>query len=88
MVPRYRPVEESGKRGGFLERLLTVVTTALQVIWDFCPPQILIKILLNKLGLQCAGPMVVVETSYYKTCDTSGTLYNISKLSKFAQIGK
>ena len=28
---RYRPMEEPGKRGGFLERLLTVVTTALQV---------------------------------------------------------
>ena len=29
---RYKPVEEPGKRGGFLERLLTVVTSALQVI--------------------------------------------------------
>ena len=32
MMPRYRPVEEPGKRGGFLERLLTVVTSALQVL--------------------------------------------------------
>ena len=29
---RYKPVEEPGKRGGFLERLLTVVTSTLQVI--------------------------------------------------------
>ena len=41
---RYKPVEEPGKRGGFLERLLTVVTSALQVIITMVPVVMMKKI--------------------------------------------
>ena len=57
---RYKPVEEPGKRGGFLERLLTVVTSALQVIIIMVPEVIMVVVVVLILVMMVMIVMVVV----------------------------
>ena len=57
---RYKPVEEPGKRGGFLERLLTVVTSALQVIIMMVPVVMMMMVVVLILVMMMMIVMVVV----------------------------
>ena len=58
---RYKPVEEPGKRGGFLERLLTVVTSALQVIIMMVPvAKMMVVVVLILVMMMMIVRMVVI----------------------------
>ena len=58
---RYKPVEEPGKRGGFLERLLTVVTSALQVIIMMAPvAKMMVVVVLILVMMTMIVRMVVI----------------------------
>ena len=78
---RYKPVEEPGKRGGFLERLLTVVTSALQVIIIMVPEVIMVVVVVLILVMMVMIVMVVVlvgldSEAYFQrwafVCDDDG----------------